>query len=42
LKVPDPPKKRPDQPILRPTSACDAVSAVEMPERLTAEIGERE
>jgi hypothetical protein len=38
LKVPDPPKKRPDQPIRHPTSARDAVSAVKMSEKLTAEI----
>jgi hypothetical protein len=38
LKVPEPPKKRPDQPIRRPTSARDAVSAVKMSEKLTAEI----
>lgn len=36
--MPDPPKKRPDQPIRRPTSARDAVSAVKMSEKLTAEI----
>ncbi|MGA9092213.1 MAG: hypothetical protein WB420_24270 [Bradyrhizobium sp.] len=36
--MPDTPKKRPDQPIRRPTSARDVVSAVKMSETLTAEI----
>ena len=36
--MPNPPKKPPDQPIRRPTSARDAVSAVKMSEKLTAEI----
>ncbi len=36
--MPDPPKKHPDQPVRRPTSARDAVSAVKMSEKLTAEI----
>ncbi|MGZ5872614.1 MAG: hypothetical protein ACXWKP_10945 [Bradyrhizobium sp.] len=35
--MPDSPKK-PDQAILRPTSARDAVSAVKMSEKLTAEV----
>jgi hypothetical protein len=38
LKVPEPPKKRADHPIRRPSSARDAVSAVKISERLTAEI----
>ncbi len=36
--MPDPPKKPPDQPVRRPTSARDAVSAVKISEILTAEI----
>ena len=36
--MPDPTKKRVKQPIRRPSSAREAISAVKMSERLTAEI----
>ena len=36
--MPDTPKKRADHPVRRPGSARDAVSAVKMPEWLTAEV----
>jgi hypothetical protein len=36
--VPDPPKKRTDHTIRRPTSARDAISAVKMSEELTGKI----
>jgi hypothetical protein len=38
LKVPEPPKKLTDHLIRRPSSARDAVSAVKMSEKLTAEV----
>jgi hypothetical protein len=36
--VPDLTRKRPNQTIRRPTSARDAISAVKLPEQLTAEV----